>query len=447
MTWLLIGGGLVGLVVAAHYLVDGAARLGLRLGIPAIVIGLTMVAFGTSAPELAVSLRAGLSDSADIAVGNIVGSNIFNVLLILGLSALVLPLAVHRHLMQRDVPLMIAVSLLVWWMASDLRLSTVDGAVLAAILVTYLGWLYYGVRSGRADVELDPEAMEAAEKPPRALWIDLLSLVGGIIGLVIAADWLVQGAVQLARALGVSELVIGLTIVSLGTSLPELATSVVAAIKGERDIAVGNIVGSNLFNLLSVLGITALVAPGGLAISAQAVQLDMPVMVAVSLLCVPMFLIGYELSRLDGAMMLALLTTYIVVLILLARGQVFASQDVWTLCGAVGCRHRAGAIDHGVVTASPEWSGLKHGAADGQQAQPPSVRPFPCAGGRDGLDLGPGRVDRGERCAEHRPTAGKPPAAGWAADCSDRARRTRLPRRRSAARGCLGTLCHGLSPR
>lgn len=335
MTWLLIGGGLVGLVVAAHYLVDGAARLGLRLGIPAIVIGLTMVAFGTSAPELAVSLRAGLSDSADIAVGNIVGSNIFNVLLILGLSALVLPLAVHRHLMQRDVPLMIGVSLLVWWMASDLRLSTANGAVLAAILVAYLSWLYIAVRSGRADVELDPEAMEAAEKPPRALWIDLISLIGGIIGLVIAADWLVQGAVQLARTLGVSELVIGLTIVSLGTSLPELATSVVAALKGERDIAVGNIVGSNLFNLLSVLGITALVAPGGLAISAQAVQLDMPVMVAVSLLCVPMFLIGYELSRLDGAMMLALLTAYIMVLIQLARGQVFSSQDVWMLCGAV----------------------------------------------------------------------------------------------------------------
>lgn len=336
MTWLLIGGGLVGLVVAAHYLVEGAARLGLRLGIPAIVIGLTMVAFGTSAPELAVSLRAGLSDSADIAVGNIVGSNIFNVLLILGLSAVVLPLAVHRHLMQRDVPLMIAVSLLVWWMASDLTLSTIDGAILATILLSYLGWLYYGVRSGRAKVELDPEAMEAAEKPPRALWIDLLCLVGGIIGLVIAADWLVQGAVQLARTLGVSELVIGLTIVSLGTSLPELATSVVAAIKGERDIAVGNIVGSNLFNLLSVLGITALVAPGGLAISAQAVQLDMPVMVAVSLLCVPMFLIGYELSRWDGAMMLALLATYLTTLVMMARGQLFSEQDIWMICAGVG---------------------------------------------------------------------------------------------------------------
>ncbi|MCK5771659.1 calcium/sodium antiporter [Algiphilus sp.] len=329
-----IVGGLAGLVFAAHWLVEGAARIGQRLGVSAIIIGLTMVAFGTSAPELAVSLRASLSDSADIAVGNIVGSNIFNVLLILGLSALILPLAVHRHLLRRDVPLMIGVSVLVWGLAFDSRLSTLDGALLVAILLSYLGYLVLAVRRGRA--ELDPEAMEAAGKKPRALWVDLLSVVAGIGGLVLAADWLVSGSVSLARLLGVSELVIGLTIVSLGTSLPELATSVIAAIKGERDIAVGNVVGSNLFNLLSVLGLTALIAPGGVYISLQAIQLDMPVMIAVAALCVPMFLIGLEIGRADGALMMALLTTYLAVLVGVARGFEFTPQLVWQLCAVIG---------------------------------------------------------------------------------------------------------------
>lgn len=330
--FLMIGGGLVGLVVAAHWLVEGAARLGQRMGISAIIIGLTMVAFGTSAPELAVSLRAGFSGSADIAVGNIVGSNIFNILLILGLSALILPLAVHAHLLKRDLPLMIGVAALAWFMAIDGRISTLDGLLLSGILAAYLGWLVVAVRKGRA--ELDPEAQEAAQKKPRALWIDLLSVVAGIGGLVLAADFLVTGSVELARLLGVSELVIGLTIVSLGTSLPELATSLMAAIKGERDIAVGNIIGSNLFNILSVLGLTALIAPGGLLISAQAIALDFPVMVAVSLLCVPVFFIGLRISRTDGAMMLLLLAGYLSVLVLLARGHLFSTTAIWQIAAA-----------------------------------------------------------------------------------------------------------------
>jgi cation:H+ antiporter len=330
---LMIGGGLAGLVVAAHWLVEGAARLGQRLGISAIIIGLTMVAFGTSAPELAVSLKAAFSDSADIAVGNIVGSNIFNILLILGLSAVILPLAVHADVLKRDLPLMIGVAALAWFMAMDGRISTFDGLLLSAILAAYLGWLVVAVRKGRA--QLDPEAQAAAQKQPRALWIDLLSVVAGISGLVLAADWLVTGSVELARLLGVSELVIGLTIVSLGTSLPELATSLMAAIKGERDIAVGNIVGSNLFNILSVLGLTALIAPGGLLISAQAIALDFPVMVAVSLLCVPVFFIGLRISRADGVMMLLLLAGYLGVLVALARDTVFSTAAVGQMAGAV----------------------------------------------------------------------------------------------------------------
>lgn len=326
---LMIGGGLVGLVVAANWLVEGAAKLGQRLGISAIIIGLTMVAFGTSAPELAVSLRAGFSGSADIAVGNIVGSNIFNILLILGLSAVILPLAVHARLLKRDLPLMIGVSALAWALAADGRLSTLDGLLLSGILAAYLGWLVMAVRSGRA--ALDPDAEEAAHKQPRALWIDLLHVVVGIGGLVLAAELLVSGAVDLARLLGVSELIIGLTIVSLGTSLPELATSLMAALKGERDIAVGNIVGSNLFNILSVMGLTALIAPGGLLISVQAIALDFPVMMAASLLCVPVFLIGLRISRADGALMLTLLVAYLCVLIALAQGRMFSATAVCLL--------------------------------------------------------------------------------------------------------------------
>lgn len=345
---MLLIGGLMGLVVSAHFLVDGAARIGVRVGVPAVIVGLTLVAFGTSAPELAVSLQASLTGSADIAVGNIVGSNIFNVLLILGLSAVILPLAVHRQLLQRDVPVMVVLSLLVWWLASDGLLSTLDGLLLVSLLLAYIGAMVLAVRNGRA--ALQGEAAEAAEKAPRALWIDLLCLVGGLVGLVISADWLVSGAVSLARALGVSELVIGLTIVSLGTSLPELATSLMAAIKGERDIAVGNIVGSNIFNLLSVLGLTALIAPVGLTISTQALSMDFPVMVAVALLCVPIFLIGRQIGRIDGTVMLLLLVCYLGVLLALARGHVLTAGQQWWLLAGVAL----------TVLVSQTWSWWQH---------------------------------------------------------------------------------------
>lgn len=309
----LILAGLVGLVVAAHFLVDGAARVGRRLHIPPVVVGLTLVAFGTSAPELAVSLRAAFAGTADIAIGNIVGSNIFNILLILGASALVAPLVVHARLLKRDLPVMIGVSVLFWLLALNGAIGRVEGLVLALLLV---GYLFFLLRASRGNgIEFDGEAMEAAQRAPRALWKDLAALVGGIVGLVLSADWLVDGAVQLAQALGVSELVIGLTIVALGTSLPELATSMVAAVKGERDIAVGNVVGSNIFNILSVLGITALVAPSGLTVDAQALRLDIPVMVAVALLCVPLFALGLTITRLRGALLLVLLVSYLSVLV------------------------------------------------------------------------------------------------------------------------------------
>lgn len=329
---MLMVAGLGGLVVAAHFLVDGAARLGRRMQIPPVVVGLTLVAFGTSAPELAVSLRAAFVGSADVAVGNIVGSNIFNILLILGLSALAVPLLVHRQLLRRDLPVMIGVSLLFWLLAADGRLGRWEGALLALMLAGYLLLL---VRQRGSRASPGEDMLDAVVAPPRALWKDLLAVAGGIAGLVLSADWLVDGAVQLAVALGVSELVIGLTVVAVGTSLPELATSVVAAVKGERDIAIGNVVGSNIFNILSVVGLTALIAPAGLAIHPQALLLDIPVMVAIALLCVPLFAIGLQLSRLDGALLLMLLALYLGVLVLLARGTVFAPGDIAMICAAI----------------------------------------------------------------------------------------------------------------
>jgi cation:H+ antiporter len=282
ITALLIAGGLTILVIGAEVLVRGASRLAAALGISPLVIGLTIVAFGTSSPELAVSLQSALNGQPDLAVGNVVGSNILNVLLILGLSALITPLIVAQQLVRLDVPIMIGASLLVWVLALNGAISQVEGASLFILMLAYIGFLLWqSRREHNAAVEAE-YAQEYTSHEPKSMRRNLINGVLVVVGLallVLGSRLFVQGASDLARTFGLSELVIGLTIVALGTSLPEVAASLMAAFKGERDIAVGNVVGSNIFNLLTVLALTALIAPGGVPVSLGALNLDIPFMV------------------------------------------------------------------------------------------------------------------------------------------------------------------------
>jgi cation:H+ antiporter len=320
LTLILFVAGLGLLIVGAELLVRGAARLAAAAGVSPLVIGLTVVAFGTSSPELAVSVQSALAGQADIAFGNVVGSNIFNILVIIGLSALITPLVVSQQLVRLDVPVMIGVTVLATLLAQDLKIGRLEGVLLFAGLVIYTAFLF--VQSRReTNVAVQQEyEQEFGERPrgPAQVVLNLTFVGIGLVMLVIGSRWLVNGAVAIARAVGVSELVIGLTIVSAGTSLPEVATSLVAAIKGERDIAVGNAVGSNIFNLLSVLALTGIVSPSGISVAPAALNFDVWVMLAVALACLPVFFTGYEISRWEGAMFVAYYAAYLAYLILAA---------------------------------------------------------------------------------------------------------------------------------
>ena len=313
--------GLVLLVVGADLLVAGASRIAARLGISSLVIGLTVVAFGTSAPELAVSVTGALNGQADLALGNVVGSNIFNVLFILGLAALVAPLVVQRQLVRLDVPIMIGVSGLCWLLAWDGVIGRLDGAILALGIVVYTTLLIRLARrqgvAAAADIDVPPPAAPGTGLRDRLL-VQLAMIAGGLTMLVFGSQWLVEGAIAVAQGLGVSELVISLTIVAAGTSLPELATSVLAAFRGERDIAVGNVVGSNIFNLLCVLGCASVIAPEGVAVAPAALRFDIPVMTAVALACLPLFITGGVVSRWEGLVFVLYYIAYTVYLILSA---------------------------------------------------------------------------------------------------------------------------------
>ncbi len=294
--------GLVVLVVGAECFVRGAASLAARIGISALVVGLTVVAFGTSAPELAVSLSAVARGTPDLAVGNAVGSNIFNILFILGVTALVRPLIVHQKLVRIDVPIMIVASLAFWGMARDGRIGTAEGALLVLGIIAYTTLaIWMAKRETKVVKDEYQDSADTGPAPSRAAIAVYLLL--GIAGIILGARWLVQGATGIARDLGVSDVIIGLTIVAAGTSLPEVATSVVAAIRGHRDIAVGNVVGSNIFNILCIIGITGLASPGGLPVPPSILAFDIPVMVAVAVACLPVFLAGGGISRYEAAML------------------------------------------------------------------------------------------------------------------------------------------------
>jgi cation:H+ antiporter len=301
--------GLALLTAGGEFLVRGSAALALRLGLTPLIVGLTVVAFGTSSPELAVSLDATVGGLGDVAVGNVVGSNICNVALILGLAALIRPMRIHAQLVRLDVPLMIAASAGVVALLADGMLGRGAGLVCVAMLVIWVG---AGLRLARRESrEVEVEFSDGIVPPRMRSWIYVLFVLGGLVALFAGGQLFVGGAVDLARTIGVSEAVIGLSIVAVGTSLPELATSLVGAVRGQGDIAVGNIVGSNIFNLLGILGLAAIVTP------LEIVEIgwkDFSVMIAVAVLLLPMVRSGHTLSRVEGVLLLSVYVAYTVFL-------------------------------------------------------------------------------------------------------------------------------------
>jgi len=341
--------GMVILVSGGEILVRGASQLAVATKIPPVIVGLTIVAFGTSAPELAVSLSAVLKGSADLAVGNVVGSNICNIGLILGIAALLSPIAVSSSLIRREIPIMVVLTFLMYLLAvfgtttpvSELFCEQFDGGLilpwggglLVALLVAYMGWTIFELRyrkeSNRVYAhELEENVLPDKECPEQKIggWkhmlLYVLLIITGIILLVIGSDLMVQGSVRIAKLMGVSEFIIGLTILAVGTSLPELMVTLLAAMKRQSDIAIGNVIGSNIFNVLGVLGITALFSGGtsygGLQVSAQALRFDMPVMILMSLFCMVICITGRRVTRGEGVFLLLCYAAYIAALCVMA---------------------------------------------------------------------------------------------------------------------------------
>lgn len=314
---LAFAGGLLLLVFGAEWMVRGASRAAVALGLSPLVVGLTIVALGTSSPEIAVSVSAALVGQGDLAVANVLGSNIFNTLAILGACALIAPITVASQLIRFDVPVMAGATLAMLLLALDGGIDWLDGALLLAGLLAYNAYVVRHAR--RESCAVQEEYARSYGRPPTrpddarpAVLARLAVLVvSGLVLLTLGSRLLVDGASAIAEALGISRHVIGLTIVSAGTGLPELATSLVATRRGERDIAVGNVVGSNLYNILGVLGLAGLVAPGGLAIEPLALRVDMPVVLLTALACLPIVRRRGRISRRTGLLFLAAYAAYL----------------------------------------------------------------------------------------------------------------------------------------
>ncbi|MFC4004684.1 calcium/sodium antiporter [Prauserella oleivorans] len=299
---LLIIAGFAGLLGGAELLIRAGTALALRLGIAPIVIGVTVVSLGTSMPELAIGIESARQGSAGLAVGNIVGTNVVNLLLILGLSAAIRPITLDTRTVRFDLPLMTAAAVLLLLVALDGGLGTWDGVVLLLFGTIYtLGVLRTGRQESAAEDAEGPVPLDAERETTRP-WVDAVTLVAGIAVIVVGATLLVDGAVEAARAFGVSDTVIGLTIIAIGTSAPELVTTIFSTIRGNRDIALGNLLGSSVYNIALILGITVLVAPGDVPVPDEVLEGDLLLMVAAALACVPVFVSGSRISRLEGAL-------------------------------------------------------------------------------------------------------------------------------------------------
>ncbi|MDD2997777.1 MAG: calcium/sodium antiporter [Candidatus Riflebacteria bacterium] len=304
----MIGAGFYLLTIAADWLVHGASNLAKRIGVSSLVIGLTVVAFGTSMPELVVSIDASLAGNPGIAVGNVVGSNIFNIALILGIAALINPITCSRSVIRRDVPIMITVAGLMWYLSADRMISRMEAGFLFSLLITYTVFSYV---KGRQELPLDG-AEENDSDAPTTLAFEMRLVITGLIAMIAGSKLLLHGSVAVAKVVGISDEVIGLTLIAAGTSLPELATSVVAALRGKPDIAIGNVVGSNIFNILGILGLGGIILP--LEVSEHMGTIDCPVMFAVSLACLPIMYTGLKITRFEAAIFLVVYVSYTLVL-------------------------------------------------------------------------------------------------------------------------------------
>ncbi|WKN31641.1 calcium/sodium antiporter [Porifericola rhodea] len=305
----LLAVGLIVLVSGGEFLVRGASSIALRLRISPLVVGLTIVAFGTSAPELFISVQSALSGSPDLAMGNVVGSNICNLALVLGFTAVIFPVPVQKDSLSIDWPMTIGSSILLFLLVQDYLISPVEGAVFVLILAVYTTLIIVKSRRENHKGKEILEEADLAEQPSKNIWLDVLFIVLGTLGLAFGSDWFVTGAKSLALSFGVSERVIGVTVLALGTSLPELVTASVAAFRKATDIAIGNLMGSNIFNILSILGITSIIQP--IAVNQQIVSQDMLWMLAITVLIFPMMLIKRKVSRIEGGILLAVYGYYI----------------------------------------------------------------------------------------------------------------------------------------
>jgi cation:H+ antiporter len=300
-------GGLVILILGGELLVRGATSIALKAKISPLVVGLTIVAFGTSAPELLISVKAALAGSPDMTMGNVVGSNICNLALVLGLTALISPIRVNSDSIKIDWPVAMGSSLLLYFVLKvmDPSLGWIEGIVFLSLLFLYT---FYIIRKSRRETKAqmvkDDELPKASNSPVK----DILYILIGCVGLYFGADWFVGGARELALDLGVSERVIGITVLAIGTSLPELVTAVVASIKGETDLAVGNLIGSNIFNILSILGITSLITP--IEVSSEIINYDLIAMIIVTMLVLPLMIYKRRMGKLSGGILLLVYVYY-----------------------------------------------------------------------------------------------------------------------------------------
>ncbi len=317
MVILLFIAGIILLMTGGELLVRGASRLAVLFGISPLIVGLTIVSFMTSAPELAVNIQAALNDKPDIAIGNIIGSNISNILLILGISALFAPLVVSKKLYQVDVPIMVGATLMAYLFAFNGVIGIVEGVILFLCII---GYTLFAAYEARRSYQKNKEegTLPVSIGITGTWWFQLLLISIGVILLIVGSRLMVDSSVTIARMLGISELIIGLTVVAIGTSMPEIVTSVIAGKKGEADIAVGNVVGSNIFNIFSVLGLTSIVSGEGIAITPAAIYFDFPVLLAVSIACFPIFFTGHRISRWEGVVFLFYYILYLFYLFLKA---------------------------------------------------------------------------------------------------------------------------------
>ncbi|WKN44430.1 calcium/sodium antiporter [Tunicatimonas pelagia] len=302
-------GGLIVLIAGGEFLVRGSASIALRLKISPLVVGLTVVAFGTSAPELFISVQSALSGSPDIAMGNVIGSNICNLALVLGVTSFITPVPVQKDIMRIDWPMAMGSSLLMFALVQGNLISFWEGILFVSILASYTFFIIRKSRKETKSSQAQAEALDVPAQPTASVWRDILLLALGIVGLTFGSNWFVFGAKELAITIGVSERVVGITVVALGTSLPELATAIVAATRKETDIAMGNLIGSNIFNILSILGFTSIIAP--IQVNDIIIRSDMIWMLLVTFMIFPMMITRRKINKVEGVILLAFYLYYI----------------------------------------------------------------------------------------------------------------------------------------